>query len=84
MELIEFHFRAGLDFTGQFPGWCEVENLAGFDVGKTLDHAGEITKKENWRKGKSQIGMVKDRLKQPWMKLVRMLHADLHQQNSEK
>jgi hypothetical protein len=54
MELIEFHFRAGLDFTGQFPGWSEVEDLPGFGVGEALDHAGKITKKENRRKGKSQ------------------------------
>ena len=49
------HFRAGLNFTGQFPGWCEVENLPGFGVGEALDHAREITKNENHRKWKSQI-----------------------------
>ena len=56
MELVEFHFRAGLNFTGQFPGWSEVENLPGFGVGEALDHAREITKNENHCKWKSQIG----------------------------
>ncbi len=53
MELVEFYFRAGLNFTGQFPGWCENENLPGFGIGEALDHAGKITKKENRRKRKS-------------------------------
>jgi hypothetical protein len=43
----------GLNFTGQFPGWCEVENLRGFCVGEAFDHAREITKKENHSKRKS-------------------------------
>jgi len=61
MELIEFHFRAGLDFTGKFPGWCEVEYLPSFGVGETVDHTEEITKKENRRKRKSQIRLEKGR-----------------------
>ena len=70
MELVEFHFSARLDFTGQSPGWCEVENLPGFSIGKALDHAEEITKKENRRKRKSQTEMVRDREydSMSWMK----------------
>jgi hypothetical protein len=47
MELVEFHFGAGLNFPGQFPGWFEVENLPGLGVGETLNHAINITKNEN-------------------------------------
>ena len=54
MELVEFHFRAGLNFTGQFPGWFEVENLPGFVIGEAFEHALKITKKENRRKRKPQ------------------------------
>jgi len=50
MKLIELHFGAGLNFAGQFPGWFEVENLPGLDIGETLNHAAKITRNENPRK----------------------------------
>lgn len=53
MELVEFHFRTGLDFTWQFSGWRESENLPGRGIGEALDRAREITKKENRGKWKS-------------------------------
>jgi hypothetical protein len=42
MELVEFHFRSRLDFTGQSPGWYEVENFPSFIIGKALDHTEKL------------------------------------------
>jgi hypothetical protein len=50
MELIELHFGAGLNFSGQFARGLQVENLPGLGIGETLDHACKITRNENFGK----------------------------------
>lgn len=39
MELVEFDFGAGLNFSGQFSGWSEMEDLRVLGLGEAFDHA---------------------------------------------
>lgn len=55
MELIELHFRTGLNVSRQFAGWFEIKNLSGLGIGKAFDHATLITEKENRRNRKLPI-----------------------------